>query len=858
MTEFSSEHEILAAREAALAPNRVPGCLALSAERQVSGRSALTLPARLRTLFMTLVTVIGCQNVPDAPVPPTVFSISVTPSADTLLTLGDTARLRAVALDQDGNTFADRAFTWSTADETIVTVTQDGLVRAVGPHGSVVISASADDVLGLATIEVVIGPAGGTVSAANGRVTLMFPPGAVASPFQMTVEENTSAPSDPGLVQSTAFTFGPDGTTFDKKVELSLQYDGGALPSGIDERDLRVHRLENGNWTEFDGAFDGTNRRVSAPITGFSVYAVLRKRVAVVEITGSADTVLTGETVSLTAEPLGADGKTLAGATVIWSSDDPSVASVDSNGLVTGVSRGSATITASSESGSGSVSVTVLDAVGSVVVTPMAPTVFELWSQQLAAEVRDPSGNPLPGRAVTWASGDDAVATVDLDGFVTGVAAGSVTITASAGGVSGTADIDVQAAPVSSVTVTPVDVTLQEDETAQIAVELRDAHDNVLGGRTVTWDSDDDNVARVDQSGLVTAFLGGTTNIIAESQGQIATTSVTVVRPPPTPIACGALLPGHIKAPGDFDEYEFDGQANDLLSLTIVETPQFGASDARVTVSGPGAAPVTFDSNSQAEVALSQTGTWNIKVNTNNGVGTGFYSLGFECLRPPVAHQAALSSNELYLGSVTAAGQADVLTFTSQATVQSPELVVINLLETAGFGGATSARITLFDPSGFVIRNDVDSDSRLGVGLSNPGAYVLRINASDLVDTGTYNLSFLSVIPAGTPNGTIACGGQGQFTGKINVPGELAMVTFDYTGATPAPVQLELEETVGFGVLQGVEATVYDPSGRKVLTIESDASQSITLRETGRYAIWLGATDFDLGAQGEYALSLTC
>ena len=86
-------------------------------------------------------------------------------------------------------------------------------------------------------------------------------------------------------------------------------------------------------------------------------------------------------------------------------------------------------------------------AVASVTVSPSSPSITAGATQQMAATVRDASGNILTGRTVTWSSSNTAVATVNGSGVASGVAAGGpVTITATSEGVSGTASLTVTAA----------------------------------------------------------------------------------------------------------------------------------------------------------------------------------------------------------------------------------------------------------------------------------------------------------------------------------------------------------------------------------------------------------------------------
>jgi hypothetical protein len=81
--------------------------------------------------------------------------------------------------------------------------------------------------------------------------------------------------------------------------------------------------------------------------------------VATVQLSPADDTVLVGETTQLSATLKDASGEILSGRTVTWISGSPAVASVNQTGLVTGVTDGTAIITATSENGTGSASILV-------------------------------------------------------------------------------------------------------------------------------------------------------------------------------------------------------------------------------------------------------------------------------------------------------------------------------------------------------------------------------------------------------------------------------------------------------------------------------------------------------------------
>src|SRR5947199_269491 len=177
--------------------------------------------------------------------------------------------------------------------------------------------------------------------------------------------------------------------------------------------------------------------------------------------------------------------------------------------------------------------------VAAVAVIPLAASVQVGGTVQLATATKDSAGAVLGGRAVTWASGNLAVATVSGSGLVTGGAAGTATITATSEGKSGTATVTVTSlpppppAPVASVVVSPASASVPVGATVQLTASLKDASGNVLTGRTIAWGTSAAGVATVSASGLVTGSAAGTATITATSEGKSGTALIVVASAPP-------------------------------------------------------------------------------------------------------------------------------------------------------------------------------------------------------------------------------------------------------------------------------------------------------------------------------------
>ena len=207
---------------------------------------------------------------------------------------------------------------------------------------------------------------------------------------------------------------------------------------------------------------------------------------------------------------------------------------------------GSGTITATAamagfNSGTAKVTVTASAPVlvlKTITVTPLTANVLVNGTQTFVAAPKDQNGNAITA-TLTWTSSNTTVGIIDSTGKFKAVAAGTTTIKAASGTVSGTASVTVKAsapAPVpvlKTITVTPLTANVLVNGTQTFVAAPKDQNGNAIKA-TVTWTSSNSTVGTIDSTGKFKAVAAGTTTIKAASGTVSGTAGVTVTASSPS------------------------------------------------------------------------------------------------------------------------------------------------------------------------------------------------------------------------------------------------------------------------------------------------------------------------------------
>ena len=419
--------------------------------------------------------------------------IVLTPPMISLSSVGEEAQLGCEVLDEDGRQVMVDV-QWDSSDPDIATVSENGRIVAVR-DGECQVSASTGAVQASTTVRVQQEPV---------KVTVI--PEVLEFSSLRDVERLTVVATDAlGALVKAAAGF--------RSVDSSV--------ASVD-KDGSVTAIREGT----------TAIRVNVRSRSCSVSIIVRQLPRTIRLDSDAMEFTTlGETAWVNAEVLDAKGNGIPGATVLWSSSDPSIVKVDDTGAVHAVGRGVGTVVASCGEIEARLRVFVEQSVGFVAVRPAAVNMVALGaSTTLKAEIKDTRGQAM-SLPIRWRSADPGVATVGDDGLVTATGNGRTNIVAACGGAEGSTVVTVAQEPVRIVPA-PERLSFQAlGQIRQVGAELVDANDHPVEG-VVRWTSSDRSVVLADGKGGFKAVGDGNAIVWARHSRLEAAVAVEVRRVP--------------------------------------------------------------------------------------------------------------------------------------------------------------------------------------------------------------------------------------------------------------------------------------------------------------------------------------
>ena len=339
-------------------------------------------------------------------------------------------------------------------------------------------------------------------------------------------------PANPSITKGATEQFTATGTYSDKSTaNLTSQV---TWTSGT----TTVATIATGGLATGVGAGSSTITATLGAVSGTTKLTVSTPTLTSIAVTPANPSITKGATEQFTATGTYSD-KSTANLTsqVTWTSGTTTVATITTGGLATGVGAGSSTITATLGAVSGSTKLTVAaPTLTSIAVTPANPSITKGGTEQFTATgtYSDKSTANLTSQ-VTWTRGTTAVATVTTGGLATGVGAGSSTITASLGGVSGSTKLTVTAPTLTSIAVTPANPSITKGATEQFTATGTYSDKSTANLTSqVTWTSGTTTVATITAGGLATGVGAGSSTITAALGGVSGSTKLTVAALPVT------------------------------------------------------------------------------------------------------------------------------------------------------------------------------------------------------------------------------------------------------------------------------------------------------------------------------------
>ena len=332
-----------------------------------------------------------------------------------------------------------------------------------------------------------------------------------------------------------------------------------------------------------------------------------------------------------------------------FTSSNESVATVDNEGNVKSIASGSVTITATAKDGSG-VTASITVTVNNRPVTGI--TISQDVTEILVGGSTDLTLTYAPynatNRNAIFTSSDDKIATVNGAGTVTGVGAGTVTITAAAidgSGVTATTQMTVKAVPVSSITLTPVDPMVNIGKTVQLTATVAPSN---ATNKTLEYSSSNNKIASVDASGRISGIAPGVVIITAAANDGSGIKTYTLVTVVATPVTSVKLSPA-----------VSDLEIGQTVQLTAAIMPVEATTSASLEYRSHNENIATVSAS--GKVTAVSAGTATITATTKDGSGiTAIATVNVKANTPTETQKVTVTAKAGLGGTITKTGTHEV------------------------------------------------------------------------------------------------------------------------------------------------------------------------------------------------------
>ncbi len=463
--------------------------------------------------------------------------LTITPGAgsESLSAAGQTVQYKAIATYQTGRaqpvtTDVTDSVTWTAANPSVATMSAAGVATAVGP-GKTTITAESGSFT--ASSDIMVAPA--TAAAAPAAPSIVVTPATATATAKGETTQFLATGSIDGTGTARDLTRSVTWTSSNPSI-ASVNGSGQTTAAAAGTTTITA----SANGATASAALTVTITAPSLAVVPANASASSKGEITQFLVSGSVDG--TGITRDLT-------------RTAVWTSSNPSVATVNTLGQTTALGNGTSLISAGVGGISASATLTVNFAATpptvSVVPAAVSATSAGEQTQFIALGNLDGTGkNQNLTGVVSWISSNPSVATVDAGGRATALASGTSTITATADGAAASSLLTVTLAPPPAII--PSTITILPGPGSATATELGEATqfiaignlgtDGVVQDLTskVKWSSSDSSVATIDQNGLATDVAqivssATSTTITAEAvttTGAVVTAASTLTAAP--------------------------------------------------------------------------------------------------------------------------------------------------------------------------------------------------------------------------------------------------------------------------------------------------------------------------------------